>query len=340
MFWDHPQTQQTVTETVRYAQSPRDWVAAYIDGTGCIYVGGGKVNSVQPKPEIAVLDLDAAYCHASRHLHHRWSVLVLRDILYGRAATFNALLKSPEGIGARRLSDSLEGLLKGGILIAQDVPRHKQKRRYHIRAQVVSGVTYYLALLASVGLTVVDEEQGRRLIDACLKRQPDLDFMGALYSPPGQISAVERAKPFTVGRKHPVCAIDAAARVFCDARDMTVLKHLLMKPDRPMAEIRRAQESLSPRRWQIGLDRLIAKQLIDDQLNPLWGPQHLYAVTPLGSNAIVMFAAVAAVLHQLFGEDGLIDPLHCDLFATSSRAEDWARVVAWRDRIAREADRV
>ena len=62
-----------------------------------------------------------------------------------------------------------------------------------------------------------------------------------------------------------------------------------------MAEIRRAQESLSPRRWQIGLDRLIAKQLIDDQLNPLWGPQHLYAVTPLGSNAIVMFAAVAAV---------------------------------------------
>lgn len=293
---------------------------------------------VQAELEPTPLDLGAAYWHAILHLHDRWSVLVLRDILYGRAATFNALLKSPEGIGARRLSQSLDGLVKGGILIAEDVPKHRQKRQYRICKQVLSSVAYYLALLASIGLSAVDDPHGRRLIDRYRERQPDLDFMTDLYTPQGRLTSVSRGVPFTAGSKVPVCAIDAAARVFCDPRDMTVLRHLLTQPDWPITRIRCEQESLSPRRWQLGLDRLLAKQLIVDQLDPFMGSQSLYAVTPLGSNAIVLFAAVAAVLHQLFGENGLIDPLHRNLLAMDNQAEDWAEIVARRDRLAREAD--
>ena len=253
--------------------------------------------------------------------------------------SFNALLKSREGIGARRLAESLDGLVKGGILITEDVPGHRQKRRYRLRKQVVSGIAYYLALLASIGLSVVDDKHGRDLINRCRELQPNLDFMTNLYTPQGGLTSVSPGRMFTAGPKIPVCAIDAAARVFCDPRDMTVLKDLLMEPNRPKAEIRRKQESMSPRRWQIGLDRLVKKWLVVDESHPFYGFDSVYAPTPLGSNAIVLFAAVATVLHQLLGKDGLIDPLHRSLFTTtSSRAEDWARIVARRDRLAREAD--
>jgi DNA-binding HxlR family transcriptional regulator len=57
----------------------------------------------------------------------RWSLLVLRDLMFGNRRHFNELLaRSDEGIASNILADRLQKLVRGGLLTRDDAGRgHK-----------------------------------------------------------------------------------------------------------------------------------------------------------------------------------------------------------------------
>lgn len=63
----------------------------------------------------------------------KWSLLVIRDIIFGNRRHFRELLtKSEEGISSNILADRLKTLLDQGILTRTDDPTHKQKGVYSL----------------------------------------------------------------------------------------------------------------------------------------------------------------------------------------------------------------
>src|SRR5256885_655323 len=63
----------------------------------------------------------------------RWSLLIIRDIIFGNRRHFRELLtRSEEGIASNILADRLKTLLKQGIISKADDPTHKQKAIYSL----------------------------------------------------------------------------------------------------------------------------------------------------------------------------------------------------------------
>ena len=61
-------------------------------------------------------------------LGDRWSLLVLRDVIFGDRRHFRALLtESEEGIASNILADRLQRLTALGMLTSAPDPRHKQR---------------------------------------------------------------------------------------------------------------------------------------------------------------------------------------------------------------------
>jgi DNA-binding HxlR family transcriptional regulator len=66
----------------------------------------------------------------------KWSLLVIRDMMFGNRRHFRELLtKSEEGISSNILSDRLKTLLEQGIITWADDPSHKQKGIYSLTEQ-------------------------------------------------------------------------------------------------------------------------------------------------------------------------------------------------------------
>lgn len=66
-------------------------------------------------------------------LGDRWSLLVIRDIIFGNRRHFRELLNgSEEGIASNILSDRLKTLVEQGVLTKADDPTHKQKAIYSL----------------------------------------------------------------------------------------------------------------------------------------------------------------------------------------------------------------
>ncbi|WP_067890428.1 winged helix-turn-helix transcriptional regulator [Nocardia vaccinii] len=66
-------------------------------------------------------------------LGDRWSLIVLRDIMFGGHTHFRELLAgSIEGIASNILSARLTKLVGAGLLTRDDDPGHRQKIRYHL----------------------------------------------------------------------------------------------------------------------------------------------------------------------------------------------------------------
>ena len=66
----------------------------------------------------------------------RWSLLVIRDMMFGKRRHFRELLtKSDEGISSNILADRLKRLLEQGIISRDDDPSHKQKGIYSLTEQ-------------------------------------------------------------------------------------------------------------------------------------------------------------------------------------------------------------
>jgi DNA-binding HxlR family transcriptional regulator len=82
----------------------------------------------------------------------RWSLIVLRDIMFGRNRTFRALLGgSIEGIASNILSDRLKRLTANGLLSRCGDPNHKQKAIYSLTDKAIELVPL-MAVMGSWGL--------------------------------------------------------------------------------------------------------------------------------------------------------------------------------------------
>jgi DNA-binding HxlR family transcriptional regulator len=66
-------------------------------------------------------------------LGDRWSLIVIRDVMFGDRRHYNDLLKlSEEGIASNILADRLSRLVRVGLLTRRKDPTHKQKAIYSL----------------------------------------------------------------------------------------------------------------------------------------------------------------------------------------------------------------
>jgi DNA-binding HxlR family transcriptional regulator len=70
-------------------------------------------------------------------LGDRWTLLVLRDVIFASARHFRELLASPERISSNVLADRLAVLVEHGLLTKADDPSHKQKVTYSLTEQAI-----------------------------------------------------------------------------------------------------------------------------------------------------------------------------------------------------------
>lgn len=81
-------------------------------------------------------------------LGDRWSLIVLRDVMFGDRRGFRELLsRSEEGIASNVLADRLKRLLEAGLLSRRPDPTHKQKAIYSLTEPSIQLVP----LLAAMG---------------------------------------------------------------------------------------------------------------------------------------------------------------------------------------------
>jgi DNA-binding HxlR family transcriptional regulator len=78
----------------------------------------------------------------------RWSLIVIRDVMFGNRRHFRVLLnESEEGIASNILADRLKRLVEAGLLSKADDPSHKQKAIYSLTEKAIQLVP----LLAHMG---------------------------------------------------------------------------------------------------------------------------------------------------------------------------------------------
>lgn len=103
-------------------------------------------------------------------LGDRWSLLVLRDMMFGDRRHFRELLnRSEEGIASNILADRLKKLTAQGMISRAEDPTHKQKAIYSLTERAIQLVPI-LALVGGWGsrhLPVTEELSIRaRLLEA------------------------------------------------------------------------------------------------------------------------------------------------------------------------------
>lgn len=81
-------------------------------------------------------------------LGDKWSLLVIRDMMFGNRRHFRELLHgSQEGIASNILADRLKRLLAQGVISRRDDPSHKQKAIYSLTERGVE----LLPIFAHIG---------------------------------------------------------------------------------------------------------------------------------------------------------------------------------------------
>ena len=69
----------------------------------------------------------------------KWSLLVIRDMIFGNRRHFRELLnRSEEGIASNILADRLKRLVEQGVISKADDPTHKQKAIYSLTEKAIA----------------------------------------------------------------------------------------------------------------------------------------------------------------------------------------------------------
>lgn len=77
-------------------------------------------------------------------LGDRWSLIVLRDMMFGNRRHFRELLtRSDEGIASNILADRLKKLCAAGVISKVDDPTHRQKAIYSLTEMGISLVPLF-----------------------------------------------------------------------------------------------------------------------------------------------------------------------------------------------------
>ena len=80
-------------------------------------------------------------------LGDRWSLIVIRDVMFGNRRHFRELLaKSDEGIASNILADRLKRLTAQGLLTRGDDATHRQKAIYSLTEQAIQLVPVLVAM--------------------------------------------------------------------------------------------------------------------------------------------------------------------------------------------------
>ena len=90
----------------------------------------------------------------------RWSLVVIRDMMFGNRRHFRVLLnESEEGIASNILADRLKRLMELGMLTKADDPSHKQKAIYSLTEMAITLVPImaHLGAWGRVWLPVSEE---------------------------------------------------------------------------------------------------------------------------------------------------------------------------------------
>jgi DNA-binding HxlR family transcriptional regulator len=78
----------------------------------------------------------------------RWTLLIIRDLMFFNKRFFNEFLSSAEGISTSILADRLELLEKGGMISKGRVEEHKQKIAYRLTEKAID----LLPIILEIGL--------------------------------------------------------------------------------------------------------------------------------------------------------------------------------------------
>ncbi|SEF20457.1 DNA-binding transcriptional regulator, HxlR family [Amycolatopsis pretoriensis] len=78
----------------------------------------------------------------------RWTLLVLRDVVFGGARHFRELLDGEERISSNVLADRLAVLVEHGLLTRAGDPSHKQKVTYSLTERAIDLVPVLVQLSA------------------------------------------------------------------------------------------------------------------------------------------------------------------------------------------------
>ncbi len=76
-------------------------------------------------------------------LGDKWSLLILRDMIFGGKRHFRELLRSEEGISSNILADRLKMLMDKGMLTKAADPSHKQKAIYSLTDKAIALVPVF-----------------------------------------------------------------------------------------------------------------------------------------------------------------------------------------------------
>jgi DNA-binding HxlR family transcriptional regulator len=76
----------------------------------------------------------------------RWTLLVLRDMIFSGARHFRELLGSPERISSNILANRLDMLVEQGLLTRSEDPSHKQKVIYSLTESAIELVPVLVQL--------------------------------------------------------------------------------------------------------------------------------------------------------------------------------------------------
>lgn len=81
-------------------------------------------------------------------LGDRWSLVVLRDLIFGSARSFNSLHRqSLEGIATNVLASRLDRMVETGLVTRHGDPNHRQRVNYHLTESAIQLVP----VLATLG---------------------------------------------------------------------------------------------------------------------------------------------------------------------------------------------
>jgi DNA-binding HxlR family transcriptional regulator len=101
----------------------------------------------------------------------KWSLLIIRDMMFGGRRHFRELLvKSEEHIASNILADRLKRLVEQGLIVKANDPSHRQKSIYSLTEKGIQlvPVLAHMAGWGSKHLPVTEEfrTRGRQLSDA------------------------------------------------------------------------------------------------------------------------------------------------------------------------------
>ncbi|PRD44291.1 transcriptional regulator [Phyllobacterium phragmitis] len=144
-------------------------------------------------------------------LGDRWSLIIIRDIMFGNRRHYRELLNlSDEGIASNILADRLKRLVAEGLLTKRDDPTHRQKAIYSLAEPAIQLVPLFAQMGAwgrrhtpvteelSIRAQLL-EEGGPPMWEAFMAELRTL-HLGAPVSGPSVLAELQAAYEETVAR--------------------------------------------------------------------------------------------------------------------------------------------